>query len=271
MPSVAFVKGTKTEIENTPMVDGQILIETDQGDLNKIYTDTNVSGTLTRTLAGGGGHLILPSPKTEDPTPTENRVVKAVNDASARSDRINSLYGTQRWSNESTKRYIVEGTNGLIGSSGIGTFPEEDDDVVEVTPQAGDDPQALGWYEIDTDTTSPTVHQYILSNDNTVVANKKYFSQVIDESDWLYLDILTTVENVPDPTDPDGSSMGADNIGIGLKFDPKTNEPIVLGGYVIDTDTGNICIKFGNSISDTENARVAIDLTYTRNDVSVIS
>ena len=29
--------------------------------------------------------------------------------------------------------------------------------------------------------------------------------------------------------------------------------------------------KFGNSITDTEHARIAIDITYTRNDVSYIS
>ena len=263
MPSVAFVKGTKTEIENTPRVDGQILIETDQGDLNKIYTDTNISGNLQRTLAGGGGHLILPSPKTEDPTPTENLVVKAVNSvgSDARTDKINSLYGMNRWSNEDTKRYIIDGSSGKIGKSGIGTFPEEDDDVVEVTPVGTEDPSMENWYEIDSST-----HQYVLSGDSAVNPDKKYFSQVIDESDWLYLDILTTVET----TNP-VSGMGADNIDIKLKFDPRTNEPIVLGGYVIDTDTGNMCIKFGNSISDTENAKIAIDITYTRNDVSYIS
>ena len=65
--------------------------------------------------------------------------------------------------------------------------------------------------------------------------------------------------------------MGTDNIDVSLKYDPTTNEAITLGGYVIDTDTGNICIKFGNSITDTTNARVAIDITYTRNDVSYIS
>lgn len=265
MASVSMVKGTKAQIAATPRIDGQILIETDQGDLNKIYTDTDVSGTVERTLAGGGGHLIQPDPN-GTPAPTENTVVKAVNNATSNSEVINSLYGTQRWSNESTKRYILDGSGGKIGSSGIGTFPEEDETVVEVTPQAGDNPLSLGWYEIDA-----TTHQYILTSDSTVVANKKYFSQVIDESDWLYLDILTTIDDVPDPTDPSGSSMGEDNISLGLKFDPKTGEAITLGGYVIDTDTGNICIKFGNSIEDTENARVGIDIIYTRNDISYIS
>ena len=260
MASVSMVKGTKAQIAATPRIDGQILIETDQGDLNKIYTDTDVSGTVERTLAGGGGHLIEPNP-TGTPAPTEDTVVNAVNGAANNSEVINSLYGTQRWSNENTKRYILDGSGGKIGESGVGTFPEEDDEVVQVTPQSGDNPLSLGWYEIDS-----TTHQYVLTSDSSVVANKKYFSQVIDESDWLYLDILTTILSTNTT-----SGMGTDNIDVSLKYDPTTNEAITLGGYAIDTDTGNICIKFGNSITDTEHARVAIDITYTRNDVSYIS
>lgn len=266
MASVSLRKGTKDEVAATPLVDGQLLIETDQGDLNKIYTDTlDTSVTpnvVKRTYAGGGGHLILPNPKADPPTvptPTEDLVVDAVNNASATTEIINSLYGTQQWTNEKTKRYILSGSGGKIGSSGVGTFPEEDAEVIQVTPVGSENPSEEGWYEI-------INHQYELTADTTVDSSKKYFSQIIDESDWLYLDIFTTIEN----TNP-VSGMGADNIDLKLKFDPSTNEPIVLGGYVIDTDTGNICIKFGNSISDTENAKIAIDITYTRNEVSYIS
>lgn len=261
MASVSMIKGTKSEIEATPRIDGQFLIETDQGDLNKIYTDTLIDGNVERTLAGGGGHLILPDPDPDDPedTPTEALVVDAVNSATATSDRINSLYGTQQWSNEKNKRFIVEGaaSDSMIGSSGIGTWIGEDDEVIQVTPVGNENPSSEGWYEIDFNNDPPI---YILSTDTAVQPNKKYFSQVIDESDWLPLDILKTI-NADD----------SDDIGVSLKFDPKTNEPITLGGYIIDTDTGNMCIKFGNSISDTEHARVAIDITYTRNDYSVIS
>lgn len=267
MASVSLRKGTKAEIAATPLVDGQLLIETDQGDLNKIFTDTLdtsvTPNTVKRTYAGGGGHLILPNPKADPsavppiPEPTEDAVVDAVNGATATTEVINSLYGTQQWSNEKTKRYIVEGTGGKIGSSGIGTFPEDEDaTVTEVTPVGTENPSQEGWYEIDT---SLSVPNYVLTSDVTVQANKKYFSVVIDEQDWLPLDILKTI-------DVDNS----DNLSVSLKFDPKTNEPIVLGGYIIDTDTGNICIKFANTIKDTENARVGIDITYTRNEYSII-
>ena len=58
-----------------------------------------------------------------------------------------------------------------------------------------------------------------------------------------------------------------DDVDVSIKFDPSTNEAIVLGGYILDTTTGRICIKFGNSITNTTDAKVAVDITYTRNEV----
>lgn len=266
MASFAPIRGTKAAVAATPLIDGQFLIETDQGNQNKIWVDSYDNGTLKRSMAGGGGHEILPTidPAESDYPPNENKVVRDVNSATASSDKINSLYGTQMWSNEFTKRFIVEGTSGQIESSGIGTFPEDEDaDVVQVTPVGTENPSTEGWYEIDF-TNNPPI--YIQSTDVTVDMDKKYFSQIIDEQDWLPLDILKTI-NETNPV----SGLDSDNLSLSLKFDPATKEPIVLGGYIIDTDTGNICIKFGNSIEDTEHARVAIDITYTRNQCSVIS
>lgn len=265
MASVSMVRGTKTEIESTPRVDGQVLFETDQGDLNKIYIDTDNDGTIERTMAGGGGHLILPDPAPDDPAdePTEDLVVNAVGSAPNDTDRIGSLYGMQQWSNEKTKRYIIIGDDtedSPIGSTGIGTWVDEGE-VIEATPIGTENPSSEGWYEIDT-----TTHQYILSTDTSVVADKKYFTEVIDESDWLYLNILTTINETNIV-----SGMTPNNISVSLKFDPSSNEVIVLGGYIIDTDTGNICVKFANSISDVANAKVAIDITYTRTDTTIIS
>ena len=259
MASVSMVKGTKVEIQSTPRVDGQILFETDQGDLNKIYIDTDNSGTIERTMAGGGGHLILPDPEPDDPSdiPTEASVVEAVNSVQPTTDRIGSLYGMQQWTNGQTKRFIIVGNNtesSPIGSAGIGTWDEEGE-VVQVTPIGTENPESEGWYEVD-----DTTHTYILTSDTSVINDKKYFSSVIDESDWLYLDILTTI-NISNSND----------IEVSLKFDPSTNEVIVLGGYMIDTDTGNLCVKFANNIQDVENAKVAIDINYTRNNCTVIS
>lgn len=268
MASFAPIRGTKDQVAATPLIDGQFLIETDQGNQNKIWVDSYDNGTLKRSMAGGGGHEILPTldPDSADYPPTEDKVVRDIHGigASATTDKITSLYGINKWSNDLTKRFIVEGTSGAIGSSGIGTFPEDEDaDVVQVTPVGTENPSTEGWYEIDFSNDPPI---YVQSTDVTVDPDKKYYSQIIDEQDWLPLDILKTVDETNDV-----SGMSPDNIGLSLKFDPATKEPIVLGGYIIDTDTGNICIKFANSITDTTNARVAIDLTWTRTEVSVIS
>lgn len=52
MASFAPVKGTRTEINATPIVEGQFLLETDQGNMSKIYLDVDNN---TRIIIGGGG------------------------------------------------------------------------------------------------------------------------------------------------------------------------------------------------------------------------
>lgn len=49
MASFAPIRGTRAQIQATPVVDGQFLVETDQGDNNKIYIDEG----STRTIVGG--------------------------------------------------------------------------------------------------------------------------------------------------------------------------------------------------------------------------
>lgn len=256
MASFAPIRGTKDEVEATPRIDGQFLIETDQGNQNKIWVDTEIDGVVERSMAGGGGHQILPDPDPNFPEPTEAGVVAAVNAAEPRSDKISSLFGTQKWSNELTKRFIVVGSanNSVIGKTGIGTW-YDNATITQVTPTGNENPQSRGWYEIDN-----TTHNYIATTDTTVVVNKKYFSRVIDESTWLHLDILSQID-----------TSNSNDIKVSLCFDPSTNEAIVLRGYMIDTDTGNICIGFANAISDTQHAKVSIDITYTRNEYSVIN
>lgn len=50
MASFAPIRGTRTQIATTPIVDGQFLIETNQGANNRIYLDTG----STRSVVGGG-------------------------------------------------------------------------------------------------------------------------------------------------------------------------------------------------------------------------
>ena len=53
MASFAPIRGTRAQINATPIVDGQFLVETDQGNENKIYLD---NGT-TRYAVGGTGYF----------------------------------------------------------------------------------------------------------------------------------------------------------------------------------------------------------------------
>ena len=52
MASFAPIKGTRAEINATPIVEGQFLLETDYGNESKIYLDVDNS---TRIIIGGGG------------------------------------------------------------------------------------------------------------------------------------------------------------------------------------------------------------------------
>lgn len=46
-----------------------------------------------------------------------------------------------------------------------------------------------------------------------------------------------------------------------------TDEVITLGGFILDTDTGCLCIKFGSAIKNAGNV-VAVDVTITQNNIS---
>ena len=69
-----------------------------------------------------------------------------------------------------------------------------------------------------------------------------------------------------------GVDIGVDDsVEIYPIFDPgESGEVIVLGGYIIDTSTGYCCIKFGNTITDTENVAVGFTVIRKRNEVSVL-
>lgn len=75
------------------------------------------------------------------------------------------------------------------------------------------------------------------------------------ETDWWY-DAAFKIPN------------NRNDIDLSLKFDPSSGEPVTLGGYILDTTTGKLCIKFGNSIATPTNAKIAVDITYTRNEFS---
>ena len=78
-----------------------------------------------------------------------------------------------------------------------------------------------------------------------------------NEADWWQDDAF----KLPD-------SANSKNIDIAFKFDPQVNngEVVVLGGYILDTTTGKLCIKFANTVYNAQ--LIAVDITYTRNNYS---
>lgn len=228
MASFAPIRGTQQEINATPRVDGQFLVETDQGNLNKIYIDTYNSGTATveRTMAGGGGHAMTPDPNA---SLSDATIVSSINAIGAQTgggadEHVISAYSVSRWTNDFKKTFLIKGaaSNSPIGATGVGEWQDPED--LKTTPPSESD--EIGW--------------------------KWWYIAEFDER-------VTGVDIAND-----------DSIKIEPIYDNKYDEDIVLGGYIIDTSTGYCCIRFGNSISDTENVAVGFEVTYKRNEVSVL-
>lgn len=74
-----------------------------------------------------------------------------------------------------------------------------------------------------------------------------------DEADWWQDNAFIIPDN-------------SDDIDIDIKFDPS-GDTVTLGGYILDTTTGKICIKFGNSVNPST-TRISVDIVYTRNEYS---
>ena len=81
-----------------------------------------------------------------------------------------------------------------------------------------------------------------------------------DEEGWWENDAFKMLDTMS-PT-VDGYDIDFD-----IKFDPGNGEPITLGGYIIDTTTGKMCIRFANYVADPARAKVAVDITITRTNV----
>lgn len=73
------------------------------------------------------------------------------------------------------------------------------------------------------------------------------------ETDWWHEDGFILPDNAKD-------------IDVSFKFDPQAGngDILTLGGYILDTTTGNLCIKFGRP-AKVATHKVAVDVSYTRN------
>ena len=106
-------------------------------------------------------------------------------------------------------------------------------------------------------------------------SNRKTFRRVMDGSAAGTLISATGIGTWSDDPVPSEADWwqdaafiipdNADDVDISFKFDP-TGDAVALGGYILDTTTGKLCIKFANSVT-VATCRVAVDITYTRTEV----
>ena len=147
MASFAPIRGTRTQLDpsNTPIIDGQFLIETDQGDESKIYADIDNSGSLERIIVGGGGHEMKPNPSMNPSIATLITTIKNPTNGNANKN-VASLWGINNWSNLYTQKRIIivnnsaDPTDDIIGSTGIGEWQDDPTGATET------DEQDWGWY-----------------------------------------------------------------------------------------------------------------------------
>ena len=202
-------------------------------------------------IGSGGGHTMNPSPGN---SPNEASVVSAINSRynTPSNDEVASVYSISRYSNEKKVRRVLNGSNIPSGvaatSTGIGTWTDKDIDQITSSDEAD-------WW-FDSAFQVPVV--YKITTDTAIVSGKTYYT----ESGGTYTPVA----------DPVASSLStyyeqySDDVDISVKFDP-TGDTVALGGYILDTTSGKICIRFANSIT-IANARICVDITYTRNEVS---
>ena len=101
---------------------------------------------------------------------------------------------------------------------------------------------------------------------------------------WLTDAQLTALKAETDPVAREALEVGTGGYGwwkdthfiipsgydyeLKFKFEPHENgEIITLGGYLLDTETGCLCIKFGSAIANTGSV-IAVDITLTQNNIS---
>ena len=102
MASFAIIRGTAAEIETTPIVDGQLLFETDQVDDNKIYGDV---GSTRITLGNGGGGIsfLKDLRDTQIVAPAEKQILQLIDES-----------GTLKWENKDALDDWLSDNNGII-------------------------------------------------------------------------------------------------------------------------------------------------------------
>ena len=78
-----------------------------------------------------------------------------------------------------------------------------------------------------------------------------------DEADWWQNDYFKIL---------DTTSVTGYDTDFKIKFE-QGGEVVTLGGYMLDTTTGKLCIKFANYLMNPSAAKIMVDITLLRTDV----
>lgn len=217
-------------------------------------TDLEASGDATITLKGG-----------------TNVTLSADDSANPKKITINSTGGggggdTVSWNQIQTSSAAVKIAKITINGSATDVYAPSGGGTVDqtfnsVSTNAQSGVAIAGW------TNTMTYRRVALGSDGDIddtgigTWTDKDPSQIVsaDETTWWYDAAFVIPSSGVDPN----------SIDIKIMFEPLSDgTPIVLQGYLWDTTTGKICIKFANDISSYKTtAKVAVDITYTRNEV----
>ena len=100
MASFAPIRDTRENIQNTPIVDGQILFETNMGSANKIYIDV---GSTRSQIGGTGANNLYELDDVSISNESEKQVLQLIDEN-----------GTLKWENKGSLDEWLSDSNGII-------------------------------------------------------------------------------------------------------------------------------------------------------------
>ena len=262
MASFAPIRGTRAQLTPTtvppvtPIVDGQFLIETDQGNESKIYTDIDDGGTLKRIVVGGGGHDMIPIVDTSvTPNVTDMEVMETLTDGN--DHYVANAYTIQRWSNCSVVSLFTTATQ---GTDTIGLWE-------------------LNWKNYDPTTDDPTVYRagWLWSEDlfgvlsDPALKDNMEITPIFDiaNSEVISLYAYRIDDAVYLTVTPVGSENPSEEgwyVLSGGSF-ILTTDTTVQGGTTYYKAGGAVALKLNHAVYSTSGVKVGLNLKYQRIDV----
>ena len=240
--------------------------------------EIDINGTTTDVYApsgGGGGGLS---------NAFDEVVVGVTTIAASGGDTLTLSAGTNitLTPNAGTKTVEIAASAGGHTMTPTPNASLSDDDIVDAinTPQNGSNTNVVSAYSVQRwSNTFEKTYLLQASQANPFDANGigTWFdgdvSQLTpqDEADWWYIDDIKKVKISENP-DVYYDILADDSIEFKWTHDPAKSKDPKKGGYIIDSDTGYVCLKFADPLSaaECETACIGLTLTHKRNEVTVL-